>query len=105
MARQYGYDRTGITYGEDGKSVAATFANGDSVQGTLILGCDGPRSKVREILLGHEKGDITPMEIVHSNVAIIYHDAEKAKFVRSAHPSFSVMVHPSLLAFIARLYF
>jgi 2-polyprenyl-6-methoxyphenol hydroxylase-like FAD-dependent oxidoreductase len=104
MARQYGYDLTGITYGEDGKDITATFANGESVQGTLIIGCDGPRSKVRETLLGHEKGDVTPMEIVHSNVAIVYHDAEKAKFVRSAHPVFSLMVHPSLLTFIASLY-
>jgi hypothetical protein len=69
-----------------------------------MLGCDGPRSKVRETLLGHEEGGVTPMEIVHSNVAIVYHDAEKAKFVRSAHPIFSLMVHPSLLSFIASLY-
>ena len=102
--RQYGYDLTGVIYGEDGKGVAATFANGESVQGTLIIGCDGARSKVREILLGHEKGDVTPMEIVHSNVAIVYDDAEKAKFVRSAHPVFSCMVHPSVLSFIASLY-
>jgi 2-polyprenyl-6-methoxyphenol hydroxylase-like FAD-dependent oxidoreductase len=103
IARQYGYELTDITYGDDGKGVTAAFANGESVQGTLILGCDGPRSRVRETLLGREKGDITPMEIVHSNVAIVYHDAEKAKFVRSAHPSFSLMVHPSLMSFIASL--
>jgi len=75
------------------------------VTGSLIIGADGPRSKVRELLMGPEKGAVTAMGIVHSNVAVVYHDAEKAKFIRSAHPSFSCMVHPELLAFIASEWF
>jgi hypothetical protein len=72
------------------------------VTGSLILGTDGPRSKVRELLFGPEKGAVSPMDIVHSNVAVVYHDAEKAQFVRSAHPSFSCMVHPNnFMSFIS----
>ena len=44
---------------------------------------------------------MTPLEIVHSNVAITYGDAEKAKFVRSAHPVFSFAAKPGLLSFLS----
>jgi len=44
---------------------------------------------------------VTPLEIVHSNVAITYGDAEKARFVRSAHPVFSFAVKPGLLSFLS----
>jgi 2-polyprenyl-6-methoxyphenol hydroxylase-like FAD-dependent oxidoreductase len=81
--------------------VTATFSNGVCATGSLIIGTDGPRSKVRELLFGPEKAAVTPMEIVHSNVAITYHDATKAQFIRSAHPSFSGMAHPSVFSFIA----
>lgn len=81
--------------------MTASFTNGSFYKGSLVVGCDGPRSKVRELLLGKQRADITPMEIIHSNVAIVYGDAEKARFVRSAHPVFSMMVHPEMLVFIA----
>ena len=44
---------------------------------------------------------MTPLEIVHSNVAITYGDAEKAKFVRSAHEVFSFAIKPGLLSFLS----
>jgi hypothetical protein len=44
---------------------------------------------------------VTPLEIVHSNVAIVYGDAEKAKFVRSGHPVFCFAVKPGLLSFLS----
>jgi len=69
--------------------------------GRLMVGSDGPRSKVRETILGREKADIIPLDIVHSNVAIVYHDAEKAKFIRSAHPVFSCAVSPGILPLIS----
>lgn len=80
--------------------MTAIFANGEVVAGSLIIGSDGPKSKVREELLG-SKGDVTPLEIVHSNVAITYGDADKAKFVRTAHPVFSFAVRPGLLSFLS----
>jgi hypothetical protein len=71
------------------------------VNGSLIVGTDGPRSKVRELLFGPERGNVCTMDIVHSNVAVVYHDSEKARLVRSPHPSFSCMIHPDLMSFIA----
>ncbi|RFU28012.1 hypothetical protein B7463_g8318, partial [Scytalidium lignicola] len=94
----YGYELVDVQYDEDGATVI--FANGERATGTLIIGTDGPRSKVREIILGSE-AEVTPMEIVHSNVAVTYGDAEKARFIRSAHPVFSLAVRPGLLSFLS----
>lgn len=52
------------------------------------------------MILGSE-ADVTPLEIVHANVAVTYGDAEKAKFVRSAHPVFSFAIRPGLLSFLS----
>jgi hypothetical protein len=54
------------------------------------------------MLLGREKAEVTPMEIVHSNVAVTYGNAEKAKFIRSSHPMFSFATHPEVISFLAR---
>jgi hypothetical protein len=71
MESQYGFELINITYSSDQKEVTAAFSNGESVTGSLIIGADGPRSKVRELLMGPEKGAVTPMGIVHSNVAVV----------------------------------
>lgn len=44
---------------------------------------------------------MTPLEIVHANVAVTYGDAEKARFVRSAHPVFSFAIRPGVLSFLS----
>ncbi|KAH8812897.1 hypothetical protein F5884DRAFT_786622 [Xylogone sp. PMI_703] len=95
---KYGYELIDTEYKEDG--VTAIFANGERIKGSIIIGADGPRSKVRELILGPE-AEVTPMEIVHSNVAVTYGDAEKAKFIRSAHPVFSLAVRPGVLSFLS----
>ncbi|KAI9711202.1 MAG: hypothetical protein M1820_002189 [Bogoriella megaspora] len=96
---QYGHRLSGITYASD--SVTAEFENGREAKGTLIVGCDGPRSMVRDLLLGEEAAKVTPLELVHSNTAVVYGDAEKAKFVRGAHPIFSMTCHPQAFCFIS----
>ncbi|KAE9368194.1 monooxygenase [Stipitochalara longipes BDJ] len=95
---KYGYDIASIRYEE--ARVNAVFASGASVSGSVIIGTDGPRSQVRKILLGSE-GDVTTLDMVHSNVAVTYGDAEKAKFVRSAHPLFSMALRPGVLSFMS----
>ena len=99
--RQYGKELSDISYGPDGNGVTAVFKDGEKVFGTIIVGCDGPRSSVRNFLLGEEAAKVTPLNVVHSNVAVCYHDAEKSKFVRTVHPSFSMVTHPDCFAFIA----
>lgn len=70
----------------------------------MIVGADGPRSSVRKLLLGEEKAKVTPLEVVHSNTAVKYNDAEKSRFVRSTHPSFSMVTHPDCVCFIAGMF-
>ena len=94
---QYGYDLASIRYEELG--VSAIFTNGEQVAESTIIGCDGPRSRVREELLGRE-AEVSVLELVHSNVAVSYGDAEKAKFVRGVHPLSSLAVRPGVLSFI-----
>ncbi|MCJ1417254.1 hypothetical protein MMC32_003596 [Xylographa parallela] len=98
---QYGKKLVGIEYGPDGVGLTAEFQDGEKLAGSMIIGADGPRSSVRDLLLGEEAAKVTPLEVVHSNVAIKYHDAEKARFVRSAHPVFSMVTHPDCFCFIA----
>jgi 2-polyprenyl-6-methoxyphenol hydroxylase-like FAD-dependent oxidoreductase len=98
LMNQYGYALATIRYEETG--VTAIFTNGELVRGSIIIGSDGPRSQVRKEILGSE-ADVTPLEIVHSNVAITYGDAKKARFIRSAHPVFSFAVRPGLLSFLS----
>ena len=98
---QYGKKLVDIEYGPDGVGLTATFEDGEKISASMIVGADGPRSSVRDLLLGVEKAKVTPLEVVHSNVAIKYNDAEKAKFVRSAHPVFSMVTHPDCFCFIA----
>jgi 2-polyprenyl-6-methoxyphenol hydroxylase-like FAD-dependent oxidoreductase len=99
---QYGYDLASIRYEE--AEVTAIFTNGKQVAGSIIIGCDGPKSRVREELLGL-KAEVSALEVVHSNVAVSYGDAEKAKFVRSAHPLSSMAVKPGVLSFMSSTFF
>lgn len=98
---RYDHSIESISYDAGGQGVTALFENGQKAQGTTIIGTDGPKSQVRLSLLGRE-GDITPMDLIHTNVAVVYGNAEKAKFVRSAHPVFSIAVSPSnVLSFLS----
>jgi 2-polyprenyl-6-methoxyphenol hydroxylase-like FAD-dependent oxidoreductase len=91
-----------ITYDLDGDGLAAHFADGTTYQGDLLVGADGPKSKVREVLLGAEKGAVTPVDIVYNMSIVKYSDAEKAMHVISGHPQNSFGYNPNgTFSFIA----
>lgn len=49
----------------------------------MIIGADGPRSRVRETAMDSaEKAAVTKFPIFHTNMTVCYGDAEKAQFVR-----------------------
>ncbi|KAI9753800.1 MAG: hypothetical protein M1835_000954 [Candelina submexicana] len=98
---EYGKALVSMTFREDGDGVVAKFADGEEALGSVVIGTDGPKSAVRENLLGTEKGTATPLEVVHANTALCYHDAEKSRFLRSCHPIFSLCLHPKGLSFLA----
>lgn len=69
---------------EDGK-VKAKFTNGEVVEGDLLIGCDGSRSAVREVLLGAEKAKRTLCGLRLTTSIVKYADPEVARKVRT-HP-------------------
>ncbi|KAK3303878.1 putative monooxygenase [Chaetomium strumarium] len=74
--------------GVPGDGVIATFSDGSLVTGTMILGTDGPKSKVREFAMGSaEKAAVTKFPIFHTNMTVCYNDADKARFVREQYPT------------------
>jgi len=90
----FGKILTTVTYNTSGAAVTAHFADGSSYSGDIVIGADGPGSKVRELLLGVEKSKNTPLGLVFNSTIVHYNDAEKAKHVRSASPTFAIGYHP-----------
>lgn len=81
---QWGKTFDGISCDSE-NSVTAHFADGSTFSGAVIIGADGPKSKVRDLLLG-EKAANKPLNIVNNIAIVKYNDAEKALHVRSGHP-------------------
>lgn len=91
-----------ITYNLDCDGLAARFADGTTYQGGILVSADGPKSKVREILLGAEKAAVTPMDVVYNMAIVNYGDAKKAMHVISGHPQNSFGYNPNgTFSFIA----
>ncbi|KAH8813014.1 hypothetical protein F5884DRAFT_320566 [Xylogone sp. PMI_703] len=85
---QYGKSLTDITFSEGGKGVVATFSDGTLVSGDMIIGADGPRSRVRETAMGSaEKAATTKFPIFHTNMTVCYGDANKSLYVRQRYPT------------------
>ena len=54
----------------------------------MIIGADGPRSRVRETAMGSvEKAAVTKFPIFHTNMTVCYGDADKARYVREKYPT------------------
>lgn len=68
----------------------------------IVIGCDGPQSTVRAFMYGQE-GSAKPLDGTSGmrwRSLVCYHDAKKAKHVRSAHPVVAISIHPDLLFFL-----
>jgi flavin-dependent dehydrogenase len=102
---QWGKALNEVVYTKDGQRVSAHFSDGSIYQGDILVGADGPKSKVREILLGVEKARSTPLEIVYNMSIVKYGDAEKSLHVRSGHPQNLFGYCPKgIFSFIAGIY-
>jgi flavin-dependent dehydrogenase len=95
----------GITYesDEDCEGLTAHFTNGSTYYGNMLVGADGPKSKVRELLLGAEKAKSTPLDIIYNMSIVKYGDAKKALHVlQSGHPQNSFGYNPKgIFSFLA----
>lgn len=97
LCTQYGYELEQLDYDTDNLGVSAIFKNGQIVKGTTVVGCDGPHSKVREVLLGKDKASVTPVKLVHCNISTNYADPEQAKSVRSVDPIWCLVFCPEIM--------
>jgi 2-polyprenyl-6-methoxyphenol hydroxylase-like FAD-dependent oxidoreductase len=79
---------------ESGKA-KATFADGSTLTANMIVGADGPRSRVRDILVGnpHEAAS-RRLPFVACYIQARF-TAEQALHLRSFHPLYLAGVHPS----------
>ncbi|GLA13353.1 hypothetical protein AnigIFM62618_010342 [Aspergillus niger] len=85
---QYGKNLIDVAFTESQKGVVAVFDDGSMVSGTILIGADGPRSKVREFAMGSaEKAAVSRFPIFHTNMTVTYNDAEKARYVRQRFPT------------------
>ncbi|KIW90881.1 uncharacterized protein Z519_08664 [Cladophialophora bantiana CBS 173.52] len=91
---QYNKKLVDITFDDDKSTVTAIFEDGTEATGTILVGADGAQSLVRNTIFGEEGQPCTvPYSAV--NLHVCYNDAEKAKFVRQAHPIMAMGMHPN----------
>ncbi|KAK3075181.1 hypothetical protein LTR53_001712 [Teratosphaeriaceae sp. CCFEE 6253] len=82
--------------------VTAHFEDGERLDAGLIVGCDGSRSVVREMLVGTEAAQVTAMDINMLNFPANF-DADTARLIRAQHPVFFNSVHPKGLFYWLRI--
>ncbi|RDW65893.1 FAD-dependent oxidoreductase [Aspergillus mulundensis] len=92
---QWGKELANITYSPDGAIVTATFTDGTSDTGAILIGADGAHSKTRTLLLGSEKAKVTPIGFA-STMCFTRHTRERALFLRAPphHPLYQAGPHP-----------
>ncbi|KAK3691205.1 hypothetical protein LTR37_018793 [Vermiconidia calcicola] len=102
---KHGHVLQDVTTSEDSKTVTAKFMNEDSYTGTLLVGCDGPRSAVRSCLFKSEPGEAQAQAMqggVTTSMAISYPDPEIARYVREkTHPVWCMSISPLLFHFMS----
>ncbi|KAG6986557.1 prenyltransferase phnF [Physcia stellaris] len=92
---QHGKTLVDVAFNESGKGVIATFSDGTLVSGDMIIGADGPRSRIRETAMGSaEQAAVTKFPIFHTNMTVSYGDREKALYVRQKFPTSYLALSP-----------
>ncbi|TVY18833.1 FAD-dependent monooxygenase cctM [Lachnellula arida] len=84
---------------QDGSCVTAIFEDGEQMTGRLVVGADGSRSTVRELILGPDLAAPLHIPYVSTFVQAKY-TREQALFLRSFHPLYIAAIHPdNMVAF------
>ncbi|KAF2788432.1 FAD/NAD(P)-binding domain-containing protein [Melanomma pulvis-pyrius CBS 109.77] len=89
---QYGKELDVIRETDSGK-VKVLFKDGTEVEGDVVVGCDGARSRVRDEIVGEEDAKLTTVPLTMLNFTAQF-ESEQALFIRSWNPLFVTSVHP-----------
>jgi 2-polyprenyl-6-methoxyphenol hydroxylase-like FAD-dependent oxidoreductase len=73
--------------------MTATFADGTTAQSSLVVGCDGANSVVRECILGKDAAQVEDLDIQMLNISCTF-PKETAMLQRMGHPVFKNSYHP-----------
>ena len=74
-------------------TIVATFADGSTAEGTLIVGCDGANSVVRHCILDESSAQVEDLDIQMLNVSCTF-PKDTAMLQRMGHPVFKNSYHP-----------
>ncbi|KAI5463845.1 hypothetical protein BGZ63DRAFT_353582 [Mariannaea sp. PMI_226] len=98
---QYEKNLVDVAFNESGDGVIAIFSDGTTIPGSILIGADGPRSRVREFAMGNAaEAAVSRFPIFHTNMTVCFGDAEKAKYIRKDFPtSYLALSNQSFHAF------
>jgi 2-polyprenyl-6-methoxyphenol hydroxylase-like FAD-dependent oxidoreductase len=74
-------------------TIVATFADGSTAEGNLVVGCDGANSVVRHCILDESAAQVEDLDIQMLNVSCTF-SKETAMLQRMGHPVFKNSYHP-----------
>lgn len=77
---------------ESSESVRVRFEDGSDTTVDMVIGADGPRSKVRQTLLGKEKGKCTQSDFTCGYTSAVL-GRERAELMLKAHPIWAMAYH------------
>ncbi|KIW24233.1 uncharacterized protein PV07_09961 [Cladophialophora immunda] len=96
------YGRKIVSVSQSNGSATATFADGSTATGDLIVGCEGVHSCVREALVGKDQAANTPIDIQMFNTCWTL-PADVALLQRKAHPIFRIGYHPMGMSWVTAI--
>lgn len=99
---KWSYTLDSLQRNDEDDTVTATFTNGESYTGTLLVGCDGPRSIVRSYLFDDpSKAQSKNMEGATNISMAVSYPAETAKYIRgNTHPVWCMAISPWIFPFM-----